>query len=142
SILLIAMTVPPADAAPLRDTLEGTLQRIISEIPGVDGSEREYAALELDNGRLVELRVSPNAALPPPGSRVSVAGRDTGEVYEAAEGGVQTLEAAAEPATTVASTTKKVAVLMVNFVGDNRTPWTLAQVSASFFTDAPSKSVR
>jgi len=142
SVVLSFMAVPPADAAPPEDTVEGTLQRVISEIPGVDGSQREYAALELDNGRLVELRVSPNAALPPAGSRVSVRGRDTGEVYEAAEGGVQTLVAAAEPMTTATATTKRVAVLMVNFVDDTRTPWTIAQVQASFFTDAPTKSVR
>ena len=142
SLVLVAMTVPPAGAVTPHDAIEGTLQHIISEIPGVDGSEREYPALELDNGRVVELRVSPNATLPPPGSRVSVRGRDTGEAYEAAEGGLQTLEVAAEPTTTPASSTKKVAVLMVNFVGDTRTPWTLTQVNTSFFTDAPTKSVR
>ncbi|HSI99953.1 MAG TPA: cell wall-binding repeat-containing protein [Patescibacteria group bacterium] len=142
TLVLLATAVPPADAAPPRDAIEGTLQHIISEIPGVDGSEREYPALELDNGRVVELRVSPNAALPPPGSRVSVRGRESGDAYEAAEGGVVTLEAAAEPATTPATSTMKVAVLMVNFVGDTRTPWTSSQVNTSFFIDEPTKSVR
>ena len=141
SVVLVLMAVQPADAAPPHNTVEGTLQRIISEIPGVDGSEREYAALELDNGRLVELRVSPNAVLPPVGSRVSVRGRDSGEIYEAAEGGVQTLAPAGD-GTVAAASTKKVAVLMVNFAGDTRTPWTLAQVHTSFFADAPTKSVR
>jgi len=142
SLVLVLVAVPPTNAAPPHESIEGTLQRIISETPGVDGSEREYAALELDNGRVVELRVSPNATLPPPGSRVSVRGRNAGEVYEAAEGGIQTLQAATEPTSTAASTTRRLAVLMVNFVDDTRTPWTLAQVDASFFTDAPTKSVR
>lgn len=141
-VAIAAVDAPAADAATPHQAVEGTLQQVISEIPGVDGSEREYPVLELDNGRVVELRVSPHAALPPPGSRVRVRGRDLGEVYEAAEGGLSTLEAAAEPSTTVVSTTRKVAVLMVNFVGDTRTPWTLSQVNASFFSDAPTKSVR
>jgi len=142
SILLVFAAGPPAGAASPHDVVEGTLQHIISEIPGVDGSQREYAALELDNGRLVELRVSPTAALPPAGSRVSVRGRDAGSFYEAAEGGVTTLEVAAEPTTTPASSTRKVAVLLVNFVGDTRTPWTPAQVTTTFFAEAPTKSVR
>lgn len=142
SILLVVATVPAAGAKSPHDVVEGTLQHIISEIPGVDGSQREYAALELDSGRVVELRVSPNAALPPAGSRVSVRGRDAGAVYEAAEGGVVTLELAEAPTTTPATSTTRVAVLLVNFVGDTRTPWTRAQVTATFFTDAPTKSVR
>jgi putative cell wall-binding protein len=141
-LILAVTTVTPVDAAGPRDELEGTIQTVISEIPGVEGSEREYAALELDNGRVVELQVSPNAQLPLPGSRVAVRGRDAVDTFIAAEGGIETLEVAAEQTTVPAATTKRVAVLLVNFVGDTRTPWTRSQVTAGFFAEAPAKSVR
>jgi putative cell wall-binding protein len=142
SIILIGLSVAPASGAPPDRRIEGTLQTIISETPGVDGSQREFAALELPNGLVVELRVSANATLPPPGSRVAVRGRDDGETFVAAEGGIETLGAVAEQTTVPKSSTKKVAVLLVNFVGDTRTPWTQSQVAASFFSDGTAKSVR
>jgi len=142
SIALITLSAAPASAAPPEQRLEGTVQTIISEIPGVDGSQREYAALELDNGRVVELQVSARAKLPPSGSRVTVRGREVGETFAAAEGGIETLDVAAEQTTTPSASTKKVAVLLVNFVGDTRTPWTPGQVTTNFFADAPTKSVR
>jgi putative cell wall-binding protein len=142
SLALIVLSAAPASAAPPEQRLEGTLQTIISEIPGVDGSQREYVALELDNGTVLELQVSARAKLPPAGSRVEVRGRQVGETFAATEGGVETLEIAAEQTTTPSASTKKVAVLMVNFVGDTRTPWTPAQVATNFFADAPAKSIR
>ncbi len=142
SVILIGLSVAPASGAPPDRRLEGTLQTIISEIPGVDGSQREFVALELPNGLVVELRVSASAKLPPPGSRVAVRGRDEGETFVAAEGGIETLGAVSEQTTMPKSSIKKVAVLMVNFVGDTRMPWTRSQVETSFFSDAPAKSVR
>lgn len=142
SIILIGLSVAPASGAPPDRRIEGTLQTIISETPGEDGSQREFVALELANGLVVELRVSASAKLPPPGSRVAVRGRDDGETFVAAEGGIETLGAVAEQTTVPQSSTKKVAVLLVNFVGDTRTPWSHSQVAASFFSDAPAKNVR
>ena len=142
SIVLIGLSVAPASGAPPDRRIEGTLQTIISETPGVDGSQREFVALELANGLVIELRVSANAKLPPPGSHVAVRGRDDGEAFIAAEGGIETLGAGTEQTTVPQSNTKKVAVLLVNFVGDTRTPWSQSQVAASFFSDGSAKSVR
>ena len=133
----------PMQAAPpdANTTLEGELVELIAETPGVEESHRRFDAVELDNGELVELEVTPTeaAALPPSGTEVQVEGELSADQTSTDVSEVSVTEEASEMAAPAA--TRRIAVLMTNFTDDARQPWTAAQVSTTYIAAAPAQRV-
>jgi len=169
ALLLVALVSPVAAASDITvagpDTLTGTLMHVHGDtfdgrpekhewrlvkadgdtveltLPGIDPDDQVGKTVQVNgamHGRKLVVRAG--------GLRVVAKGHaPVRPVAPAAAGGAATAAAsdAGTLATTsvVATTTKRIAVLLINFSTDTRTPFTTQQASDAFFAPSPAASV-
>jgi chitodextrinase len=124
-----------AVSAPAADPLVGDLLARHSDDFSRGRSTTEYVVQS--NGRLTPVRVTAQQAGPLLGKRVKVGFRADGSATLAAADGTSS---GSTTTTTTSVNNRRVAILLVNFSNDTRTPWTADQVRNVAFGD-PSRSV-
>lgn len=147
SLLALAVAVP-AQAAGIGGSeivLRGTIADVHEDT--FSGGVQHRIHLVKADGRSVALELAAGTPHPVPGSAMNARGIMRDGTLAVAAGGLTpatdaaTTAAAAELQTTLAATTKKLAVLLINFSDDTREPFTIAQTQTAFFGASPTKSV-
>ena len=147
SLLALAVAVP-AQAAGIGGSeivLRGTIADVHEDT--FSGGVQHRIHLVKADGRSVALELAPGAAHPVPGSAMNARGIMRDGKLAVAAGGLTpatdaaTTAAAAELQTTLAATTKRLAIILINFTDDTREPFTVAQTQTAFFGASPTKSV-
>ncbi|MFM2105641.1 MAG: hypothetical protein RL338_673 [Chloroflexota bacterium] len=147
SLLALAVAVP-AQAAGIGGSeivLRGTIADVHEDT--FSGGVQHKIHLVKADGQSVALELAPGTKHPVPGTAMNARGIMRDGKLAVAAGGLTpatdaaTTAAAAELQTTLAATTKRLAVILINFSDDTRQPFTVAQTEAAFFAASPAKSV-
>jgi hypothetical protein len=141
----LALAVPAAAAGP-----PPTVEHGVLEVTHFDefgrGLARPAYLLATAGGSVVRLHLGSGAPTVPSGTPVAVRGRPTpGSLTVAAPGDIEAAGGPGAGATTAAvpsaaATTQTLAVVLVNFTDDPRTPFTTDQLRSQVFTDPHSVS--
>lgn len=134
--VLLALLGPAVANASESVTVEGTLKVVHFDYLAADSTD-EYV-LESPSGNTVPLHFSGRPPKLPPNAKLRVRGQRTGSSVTVASTDSSDVTVLAEPSTSAITGQKKVAVIVFNWQGDQRKPFTPAQVRETIFTNGDS----